>query len=508
LDKNVVSQILSETLFTEEKNRRSQAYNAYKIYSGSQQRYVLEQIKEQRPKSWHGYTISDISISKMITDKRAQSYNESPIRNVSGDQNKSEMLNEIYAQADALKNLQFFDCAYNLHKYSLLWVNYFDKEEGGKYDIQTLQPYQFIVVRDKDTGELLIVGLNYPSYEITNDARNPAPYDDRIAGARGDGVAALINENQDDSSANAETWVFWSKDQHVKVRFEKSTEIVEGNPQLKYDVNYIPIPNNPSNINPLGVLPFIYVADSTQIDYPDTNPITSQSITYNVLQSETLSAKNLHGSGVATLKYDMKMQGNLDVASQGLMSLVELPQPEEGRETEFEYHTSGSQLNPMMEIDKNYLMQVLHEHGIENVNIDGGVNDMNGISRVIASASVQKVIHKNQQTYSRMEKKMFEIIKAWDEFNGTRMFNEDDDIMIVYPKPKVHVSDEQTLNNIEKMLQLGLIEEWEKFVKMDPNLTEKEARGKLARIESRRNQNAIGILGADNQRSVDEENQS
>ena len=45
------------------------------------------------------------------------------------------------------------------------------------------------------------------------------------------------------------------------------------------------------------------------------------------------------------------------------------------------------------------------------------------------------------------------------------------------------VSETDKLNNIQKMLELGLIEEWEKFMLIDPNLTEEEAKEKLARIK-------------------------
>ena len=497
LDKAVVSRILSETKMSEEKDRRTQSYNAYQVYSGNQETYVLNELKKLRPKSYTGYTISNISISKIVTDKRAQSYNESPIRTIDGNEDKMEALEEIYKQADAEKEMQFLDVNYNLNKYTLMWVNYLMDEAGesGKWMFQTLHPYQFTLVRDKDTGELLIVGLNYPSYDITNDARNGDSYGPRLGAGKGDGVSDLIAENQSDSSSDAEIWVFWSKDQHVKVRMEQKTEYVDGVPELKINVDYLPIEGNANNVNPLGVLPFVLVTKDTAIDYPTVNPITTQSITYNVLQSETLSAKNLHGSGVATLKYPANMQGKLDMMNHGLMSLIELPQQEDQPATEFDYHTSGSQLVPMKEIDNAYLMQVFHEHGIENVKMEaGGVDAMNGISRAIAGASVQKVIQRNQQTYSKLEKKMFEIIKAWDSFLGFNQFDEDDDLQIVFPKPKVHMSDKETLETIEKMLALGLIEEWEKYIKMDPNLSEEEAKEKLERVNAEKMQKANDFM--------------
>lgn len=492
LDKEVILTILSETSKSEDKDRRRQSFNAYQVYSGNQRVYIKRELAKTRPKSSESYTLSNISVSKMVTDKRAQAYNEDPIRSVDGNEAKTEILNDIYKEANGLRELQFHDMVFNLNKYNLMWVNY--REQDTKYQFILLHPYEFILVRDKDTGELLIVGLNYPNVEMTQDARTQGPQRE-ITG--GDGIADLIAENQADGSAQGETWVFWSADQHVKIRTTSVEEIVNGMPILKKSVDYIPIVNNPTNINPLQLLPFVLTTSDTDVDYPTVNPITEQSITFNVQQSETLTAKNIHGSGIQVFEVPEKMMNRFKEQSHGQTQAIILPQsnnPDDGKTT-FDYKTSGAQLGPMLESDMNYLKQILQEHGIEGVNMElGETNALSGISKAISGSSVQKVIERNQQIYSDTEKKMFKIIKAWDTFNGTRFFSEDDDLQIVYPKPKVLVSDRETLDNIEKLLELGLIEEWEKFVKMDPNLSEKEAMEKLKRIEKRKEDKAKKVL--------------
>lgn len=508
-DKQVILRILTETSKSEDKDRRRQAFNAYQVYSGNQRTYVEKQLATTRPRSWESYTVSNISVSKMITDKRAQAYNENPIRSVDGNEIATENLNGIYKEANALREMQFQDVLFNLNRYDLMWVNYLEEER--RYQFMSLHPYEFVLVRDKDTGELLIVGLNYPNTEITQDARGQG-----VNGTvrSGDGIADLISESQSDSAAEGETWVFWSKDQHVKVRTELVKEFVDGAEVLKKSVDFIDIPNNPQMVNPLGVLPFVLTTADNAIDYPTVNPLTEQSITFNAQQSETLTAKNIHGSGVQIFKYPESQQGRFKNISHGQMQAIQLPQSskEGDSSTDFEYKTSGAQLQPMMECDINYLDQVLREHEIENTNMDlnsSGVTS--GVSRAIAGASVQKVIERNQQIYADLEKKMFEIIKAWDQLNGTRFFSEGDELQIVYPKPKVMVSDEQTLLNIKTMLELGLIEEWEKFIKMDPNLSEQEAREKLERIEEAGEMRAMKMLGGgmngDQQERINQESE-
>ena len=312
LNPDVILQILTETSKSEDKDRRRNSFNAYQIYSGNQKVYIERELARTRPKSWTSYTISNISVSKMVTDKRAQSYNENPIRSVDGNESKTELLNDIYKQANGLRELQFHDVVFNINKYDLMWVNY--REEDQAYQFICLHPYEFVLVRDKDTGEVLIVGLNYPNTEMTQDARSQGP-ESGITG--GDGIADLIAENQSDSAAQGETWVFWSKDQHVKVRTNSVPEIVDGIEVLKKSIDYIDIPGNPNMVNPLGVLPFVLTTLDTAIDYPTVNPITEQSITFNTQQSETLTAKNIHGSGIQIFKYPEKFQGRFSKMTQG-----------------------------------------------------------------------------------------------------------------------------------------------------------------------------------------------
>lgn len=511
LDKKVIMEILGETDKSEDKDRRRNSFDTYQVYSGNQKVYVERELARTRPNSWACYTISNISVSKMITDKRAAAYNEQPIRSVDGNDAKTEMLNEIYKMANADRELQFHDVVFNLNKYDLMWVNYRDVED--KFQFMCLHPYEFILVRDQDTGEVLVVGLSYPSTDITQSARGFG-VDGNTTG--GDGTSDIITESQADSGSEGdESWVFWSATQHVKIKRTTVKAFVDGQEVIKPSVDFIDIPGNPNGINPLGVLPFVLTTNDTAVDYPTVNPITEQSITFNVQQSETLTAKNIHGSGIQTFKYPERMHGRFKEMTHGQLEAVHLPQSskESDSETTFEYLTSGAQLGPMMENDMNYLRQVLQEHEIEGMKMDlADSNATSGISRAISGASVQKVVERNQQVYAETEKKMFKIVKAWDRFNGTGMFSEEDELQIVFPKPKVMLSDKETLETIEKLLSLGIIEEWEKFIKMDPNLSEAEAKEKLERVNQEKEEKARKMLsrglGGNQQVGIGEEGQA
>jgi len=473
LDPAVILQILADVNGAESIGRRRDTFNAYQIYKGNLDPYVEAELSRTRAKSYKNYTYSDISLSALITDKRAQAYDEEPIRNIDGNDKKIESLSDIYEEGDADAQLEFFDSLYNLNRYALMWVNY--SEVKKRHQFMTLQPYEAVIVRDKDDGELQIVGLNYPNSTITQDSRS------------GDGTPNLIAESQADSGSEQETWVFWSADQHVKVQYS-SDKILNssGGYDVKKSIDYVEIEGNPNNVNPLKELPFVFKSSDVSPDYPVTNPLTKQTIKFNTQQSETMTSKNIHGTGIQVFSYPESQQGDFDEMEFGVLTAVELPQKEDegSPETTFDYKTSGAQLIPMREVDKGYVEQVARQHGLDNFEIDkGSVTAMNGISRAIAGASVQKIITKNQKCYAKVERDIFKILKAWDKFNSAGKFSDEDELQVVFPKPKVLISDSEALDNIEKALRLGVIEEWEKLIKIDPNLTEKQAKEKLARID-------------------------
>ena len=161
------------------------------------------------------------------------------------------------------------------------------------------------------------------------------------------------------------------------------------------------------------------------------------------------------------------------------------------------YISPNPKLSEQKDIAMNYLKQIMHEHGLENINMElKGSTAESGISKAISGSSVQKIINKNQMLYSRVEKEVFDILKRWTEVLAlpNMRLQTDDELRVIYPKPKVMISDTETLNNIKMKLELGLIEKWEAFIALDPNLSEEEAKEKLERINIEKMNSAMRAL--------------
>lgn len=487
LDPAIMETIVGEIENGEERDRKRQAFDAYQVFSGNLKNYVETELARTRPKSWKSYSVSNVSLSKMVTKKLAKAYNNEPIRTV-GDDSKNERLDEIYEESMAQRNLQEFDEIFNLHKHSLLWINYREKEE--RYQFMALAPYEYSVIRNKDTGRVEVVILSYPDTTITSSARL------KRGTQGGDGKANLIAESQVDSGGQTRVYAMWSDEQYVVVRVTvERIKTIQGE-EVKKSIEYVPLEDNPNNVNPLGVLPFVYLSADLSPDYPTINPITEQTITFNALWSELLTAANIQGTSIMTFEYPAELQGKMDKMTTGLTSAVELPQLQDKPPTKVNFISPSPDLGGQKESYMQYMQMVLAEHGItSSQGLDGMESFSSGLERMIAQADVQQIIDKHQQMYSKVEDGIFEILKRWEAFLGPSVFAEEDQLTVIFTKPRVMISDAETLANIEKRLSLGLIQKWEALAILDPNLGEDEAKEKLEVINEERSANTRGFFG-------------
>jgi hypothetical protein len=478
LDENVVSNLINEITGSENLQRKTAAWGAYQISHGDILPYVTAEVKKLLPQSWSEMRISDISISEKVITKLAQAYREKPIRSVAGNDTDTEFLEELYDDMDADEKFSEFDYICNLNRYGLLWVNY--RDEIG-LQLTPLHPFEFDVVRSKANGSLECVILNYPNTTITH----AVPYNNFN---QPDGINQTISNWQADSAATSSNYAIWTKNFHV---FVKGTTYTRPDGKRETKVEYYSIPENPTNINPLGMIPFVYFSKDdggNPTDYPVPNPITRQSIFYNVLKTDELSAASLQGYGIRILSGTSEMLNNIQRLSEGLTTAVELPQPEDPSQpkTELKFERPGPDLVGQRGSYDSYLIQVLSQHGINGGSIiDYKADNYNsGLDRLIANADVQNVIKKNQGGYARVEKYVFEIIEHWLKITGGQQFAEDSDLNIVYPRPQVLVSDKEMIENLKALIDLGLIEKHRALMQINPSLTEDEAKEQIAEIEA------------------------
>jgi hypothetical protein len=499
-----IQELISEITKSEEKYKKVDAFDAYNVFNGNQLPYIQREMQNRRPDSWKNFAIPNISLSKLVVEKISEAYNMKPIRTLGDDADANERLDAVYSEADSAKNMPAFDCFYNLHRESLMYVNWIPTLDfqgnaikgQGRYYFMPLQPYEYSIVKDKNDGKPLVVILSYPDTSITYNAKKINDGTIAASQGQGDGQADLISESQNDSSASKKTYVMWSNDQHVIIEVSKEVVKVNGGSQVVENITYVDIPNNPNNINPYGILPFVYRSKDVSPDNPIRNPITDQSISYCCQLAESLTASSWQGTGQLVIKYPSSMQDQMDDIATGMHTAVELPQLEnpDKPETDANFINTGADLSGILSIANDYRDKILSEHlGASADTLEGG-DYSSGLDRLIANADVTKQVQKNQTTYVEVEKEMFEIIKAIDSANGTKLFSEDQQLSVIFQKPKVHISDGETLDNIKKAYEMGLISRKQALKQIDPNLTDEEAQIQLEEIDAERMGNVARLF--------------
>lgn len=457
LDMNEVERIISEITSAKNLRRKRLEYVSYEVESGVLNKYVAAKIKAMYPESYANYTIAEYSLAHKVVNKKNRAYKEPPIRKLDND-------SESQAYNDFLKDNRFNDCMkvvdriYNQHRYGGVYI---EKEElEQKACFYPLRPYEFDVVKN-DKGEVICLILSYPGNTVTSGEANKI-----IAGDR-----------SDDNGGEVE-YILWTKENHLVISVTTNSETKNRSIVVKE------IEGNPGNINPYGIIPFAYLPFDFNEDYPTASPLANMTVEFNALLSVYLTSANMQVGQLVISGPEDSLPAN---AVSGMMSVMVIPQSKnmEDKPTTAQYVSPSPDLAGHREAITTYMTMILDEQGISSGQKLGETESFtSGLDRMLSESGLQLIIEDNQDSYTRLEQHIFEIISLMFDGAFKSKF-----LQIVFKKPKMLSSDADKLANIEKMLELGLIEEWQKFIEVDPNMTEEQAKEKLTRInESKSNQ--------------------
>lgn len=460
-----ISQVISEIESYENQERKRIAFESFQIYGGNLKPYVKNKIMQMYPKTWEAYTIADYSVLKKITDKKSKAYKQPPVRKLES-QEENQRYQDIISKYDLNQAMKKLDRFYNQHKYTMLAV-FQDKYQDGSpfWKFIPLEPYEFDVIKD-DNGNVKVVILTYPDQSIT-------------VGADNDGTDTIIAGEKADEGKQTKIYAFWTDTNHYLIKVKKDKNSA-GIPEFM--MSQMDIPNNPNNVNPYGVLPFVYLPYCDGVNYPIPSNLGGQTVELNSLLSVYLTSGNMQ-IGQMVVKYPEGQE--IQMVTQGLMTGLRLPQSKDpdAAETSAEYISPSPNMDAHRTSIMTYMAMIMDEQGIQAKKaIDDNEKFTSGLDRMLSESDVQDIVEDNQDNYAKVEQDVYKIIARQSELAGLGSFSSEN-LRVVYQKPKMLVSETDKLNNIQKMLELGLIEEWEKFMLIDPNLTEEEAKEKLARIK-------------------------
>ena len=431
LDSFKILSILQEIDSKHERSRRLDELRNAEVFDGYLHEYVQDKLKKLYPNTWDCYNVADYNIHRKITEKKSKSYIKPPVR-ILDQEAETELYNKILEDFNFNDAMKLMDLYKNRHSYCAVGVI---KEDQDKYSFWTLAPYDFNVHRD----------------------------------ANGDVYAWSFPHGADD---NGETWSIWTKDSYLKLKTKdfKSFAI-------------IPINDNPEMINPYGVLPFVYVPMDMSGTYPHTVSLPRQTIELNTNLSIYLTSGNMQ-IGQLVLKYPKNQK--IEWVVSGLMTAMKLEQEtkEGAPKTEADYISPNPNLEGHKDSIMTFMAMILDEHGMTSSGIvKGGEKFSSGFDRLLSSADVQDIIEDNQDIYTRVENAIYNIIKQMNLNDNVFTFKSEK-LKVRFARPKILLSDSEKLDNLAKKKALGLFEDYELIMEIDPNLSEDEAKEKAARLKA------------------------
>jgi hypothetical protein len=175
-------------------------------------------------------------------------------------------------------------------------------------------------------------------------------------------------------------------------------------------------------------------------------------------------------------------------AHMGMHTALSLPQSAkpDAKPTEASYISASPDLAGQLDVLKFDVTNILDEHGIKAKGaIEGGADEFSsGLDRLFSEADTQDLIETNQGLYAAtLEQELFLILKNYEEAMNKPTFS-GEEMEIYFEKPKVMISDKETLENIKLREELGLILDHEKHQIINPNLSEKEAMKRVELIKA------------------------
>ena len=480
--RSIVMEIDSE----QNRSRRRAAWIANQCLEGNQKEYVKQKLVELYPETANKFRTGDISIVKKVNDKQSKAYKTSPIRKAGSDK-ETESLNDIYKQSKFSRAFKEFDSIYNLHKYGFMWLTWQNPKErdaeDGLYIMHALAPYEFDLVRDQVSGEVIIFILNYPDVNVTRNA------------GKSDNQEQTITESQSDTSAMTRIYSMWTKDKFSKIQVSKArghgnkTETKE-----QMSIEFIDIKQNP-----IGRIPGSYLQKGNTIDYPVTSNLADQSIDWNVSFSDLKTASSTQGHGQLIISHPSGQK--MKQFHMGMHTAISLPQSTkpDSKSTTAEYISASPDLGGQLDVLKFDLTNILDDQGVKSKgSVEGGAEKFaSGFDRLLSEADVSDLVQDNQGTYSdELEPDMFSILSAYEIAMNQQTFSKTKDLEIHFEKPKVLISDKETLDNIKLRDELGLMLNHEKHIIMNPNLTEKLARKREEDIQAEKQEKMKAAMEA------------
>tara|TARA_R110002153_G_scaffold176742_1_gene329982 strand:+ start:1417 stop:2868 length:1452 start_codon:yes stop_codon:yes gene_type:complete len=438
-------------------DRKSKSLEDTQVYSGDIYPYVLKKFKDvYKAETVNEIPIvSTINVSEKVINSAASIYKDAPERNfheVSGEQAETldAVYNDMWFDTKMLSANRYFKLQKQTHVIVL--------PKAEKLQARILKQHQLDVIpfsNDPEAGEVYILtGFDKSLSTLRTEAGNGI--DEPIA-------------DEDDYKASITRHVVWSKNYHFVM--DGRGAIISGE-----DV-----------ANPIGMIPIVEISEDKDMEYfiQFVNNDTKFTVEYNeALSNQALVVKMQGFSQAVMMAPEGLMPSSVTVGPNKILKIITDGNLE--GEVDFKFVNPGSDLAGVQSHTESLLSQYLSSKGLDANAITGNASNSaghaSGVSKLLAMVERFEASKDDLARFEQAEKNLFKVVRAWlndaqevlDEKYTIGNLSDNSSLSVQYKEPTAVMSEVETLDVIERKLDMGLISRVEAIAK-DRNITVEQA---------------------------------
>lgn len=487
---NDLKKIIQQINTPQNIERKEDIYDGHRIMNGDMKHYVKLRLKELWPESYKYFRLYTGSVTRQLDGKLSKAYQKKPLRKLDSKE-ESAKYDDILTAGKFHKAAQEYDSTWNLDEYACMWVNAIQNEDPETkiitrdYTFRALNQSEFDRIVNKQTLKTEVFIVSMPESLVLEQIEGDATLTDI--------------QDEDEDKDNLAFYAIWTATQHVVVVYNKKNE--------KY--KKLPIAGNTKGENPIGRIPAYFGQKKGEASVPPRPSVPFADLELAACRSVLLSGCDVNALGKLIIKHPegQTVPKNLFDSPFTYLKLPQQNKRGDSVETSAEYINASPNIEEFRKVVNDFEGSILKEKGIGTESM-GSQKFTSGEDRTVALKSELDIIESNQTHYCEMEEDVYDIIKSFEDAAESGMFRSDA-LVCGFPKHEPIQSRSSILDEIEKEMRLGTMEPWEKHVRLNPNLTEDEAKEKEQRIQDlRRNQfrNIVNNASSNNDEGSQEEN--
>jgi hypothetical protein len=436
--------IIDEIKAVQNQEQKRDSLKQFEIYRGRLHPYVQEYLRRQLSEQTiqEMPVVCSINVLKRVVKQMASLYNEAPDRQfVNCTDEQIEVLKQVYKDLDINCKMQKANEIFKFQDQVHLQL----VPNNKKLSMRCLMRHHIDVVPSPDNPEMA------DAYIVNGFDRSMfAP---RLSDSE-DGHNQIIADPEDYKSKTVR-FAVWSNEFNFIMNDEAS--IVSG----------------PDVSNPLGIMPFVDIANYKDYEYFNRLDMCSAEFTIqlNAMMSEIEQVMRMQGFSVAYLKApESLIPQSVQI---GPNYLLKLPINENNPvETEFGFATPSADLAGSIQVLETSISMYLTSIG-EDPNTVSGKGEVkkysSGVERLLAMISRFEASRTDMDLFEQSEQKIFKIVAQYlNTYAGTDVLDykiapisDDAYIQVQFKKPEMIQSENEKLEMIRSKLELSLITQQE-----------------------------------------------